>query len=190
MWGEERPRYRWNFLCAGNGTLYGVTDKGAKSTFTAKVDWGYKFILDKTKIAGSPEKEYKINLNVKPTYAKLNVESSTGISDISIDRKTDSTGNYTGEVIITVIPKVEGEDEIYISAINQNNGNEVIGSEEIDATYDYDGKLNINFDVSLALPGDFYQFTFEVVNDGTIGAMVDSIVKTPELTEEQKKYIN
>ena len=51
-------------------------------------------------------------------------------------------------------------------------------------------KLNINFDVSLALPGDFYQFTFEVVNDGTIGAMVDSIVKTPELTEEQKKYIN
>ncbi|MBQ5877280.1 MAG: hypothetical protein IIW71_05740 [Treponema sp.] len=132
-------------ISAGNGTLYGVTDKGAKSTFTAKVDWGYKFILDKTKIAGSPEKEYKINLNVKPTYAKLNVESSTGISDISIDRKTDSTGNYTGEVIITVIPKVEGEDEIYISAINQNNGNEVIGSEEIDATYDYDGKLNINF---------------------------------------------
>lgn len=132
-------------ISAGNGTLYGVTDKGAKSTFTAKVDWGYKFILDKTKIAGSPEKEYKINLNVKPTYAKLNVESSTGISDISIDRKTDSTRNYTGEVIITVIPKVEGEDEIYISAINQNNGNEVIGSEEIDATYDYDGKLNINF---------------------------------------------
>lgn len=87
----------------------------------------------------------KINLNVKPTYAKLNVESDTGISDISIDRKTDSTGNYTGEVIITVIPKVEGEDEIYISAINQNNGNEVIGSEEIDATYDYDGDLNINF---------------------------------------------
>ena len=42
--------------------------KGAKSTFTTKVDWGYKFILDKTKIAGSPEKEYKINLNVKPTY--------------------------------------------------------------------------------------------------------------------------
>ena len=56
----------------------------------------------------------------------------------------------------------------------------------IDATT----KSTVSFNVMLNLPGDFYEFTVDVVNHGTIDAMIDSIVKTPELNESQKKYFN
>lgn len=50
-------------------------------------------------------------------------------------------------------------------------------------------KNAVSFDVTLVKPGDYYEFTIDVVNDGTIDAMIDSIVKLPELTTEQAKYI-
>ena len=48
----------------------------------------------------------------------------------------------------------------------------------------------VNFSCQLNVPGDFYEFTVDVVNEGTIDAMIDSIIKTPELTEAQKKYLS
>lgn len=50
--------------------------------------------------------------------------------------------------------------------------------------------LTINFAINLDLPGDFYEFSVEVHNSGTIDAMIESISKTPELTDSQKKYLN
>ena len=50
--------------------------------------------------------------------------------------------------------------------------------------------LIVDFNVLLEKPGDFYEFTVDVVNSGTIDAMIDSLTKTPELTEEQTKYLN
>ena len=47
----------------------------------------------------------------------------------------------------------------------------------------------VYFSVELDKPGDFYEFSVDVVNDGTIDAMIDSVVITPELTSEQAKYI-
>ncbi len=47
-----------------------------------------------------------------------------------------------------------------------------------------------NFSVSLDKPGDFYEFTVDVVNDGGIDAMIESVSKTPTLTTEQAKYLN
>ena len=49
---------------------------------------------------------------------------------------------------------------------------------------------NATFNATLNVPGDFYEFTIDVVNDGSIDAMIDSVVKTPELTAEQSKYFN
>lgn len=46
----------------------------------------------------------------------------------------------------------------------------------------------ISLDVSLESPGDKYSFNVDVVNSGTIDAMLTEIFKT-ELTEEQQKYI-
>lgn len=47
----------------------------------------------------------------------------------------------------------------------------------------------VSFNAELSLPGDFYEFTVDVVNDGSIDAMIESIEKTPELTTEQAKYL-
>lgn len=47
----------------------------------------------------------------------------------------------------------------------------------------------INFVVGLKEPGDYYKFTVDIVNNGTIDAMIDSVVKTPTLTETQAKYL-
>mgnify|MGYP006992172346 CR=1 FL=1 len=46
------------------------------------------------------------------------------------------------------------------------------------------------FSTTLTKPGDFYEFTIDVVNDGSIDAMIDSVTKTPELSANQKKYLN
>ena len=47
----------------------------------------------------------------------------------------------------------------------------------------------ITFSADLKDPGDFYKFTVDIVNSGTIDAMIDSIIKMPELTNDQKKYL-
>ena len=44
----------------------------------------------------------------------------------------------------------------------------------------------VNFNVSLENPGDFYEFTVDVVNKGTIDAMVSSLVNTGISAEQQK----
>ena len=36
------------------------------------------------------------------------------------------------------------------------------------------GKLEVEFDISFSTPGDFYEFTVDAVNDGTIDAMLDN----------------
>ena len=46
------------------------------------------------------------------------------------------------------------------------------------------------FSTTLTKPGDYYMFTIDVVNNGTIDAMINSITKTPELSDTQKKYLN
>ena len=47
----------------------------------------------------------------------------------------------------------------------------------------------VSFKVVLNRPGDKYFFTVDVVNDGSIEAMIESIEKEPELTAEQAKYL-
>ena len=46
------------------------------------------------------------------------------------------------------------------------------------------------FSTNLTTPGDFYEFTIDVVNSGSIDAMIDGVSKTPTLTTAQAKYLN
>ena len=46
-----------------------------------------------------------------------------------------------------------------------------------------------SFSATLNNPGDFYEFTIDVVNSGSIDAMIENVVKTPELTAEQAKFL-
>ena len=47
----------------------------------------------------------------------------------------------------------------------------------------------LTFNTTLSMPGDYYEFTVDVVNNGSIDAMISSVVKNPELTAEQAKYL-
>ena len=47
----------------------------------------------------------------------------------------------------------------------------------------------MDFTTTLNMPGDFYEFTVDVVNSGSIDAMIENVVKNPELTTEQAKYL-
>ena len=51
-------------------------------------------------------------------------------------------------------------------------------------------KTTATFITTLSKPGDFYEFTIDVVNNGSIDAMIDSVTKTPELSATQSKYLN
>ena len=51
-------------------------------------------------------------------------------------------------------------------------------------------KTTASFSTTLSKPGDFYEFTIDVVNNGSIDAMIDGITKTPDLSDNQKKYLN
>ena len=51
-------------------------------------------------------------------------------------------------------------------------------------------KTTASFSTTLTKPGDFYEFTVDVVNNGSIDAMIDNVTKTPELSGTQAKYIN
>ena len=48
---------------------------------------------------------------------------------------------------------------------------------------------SLEFSTTLNMPGDFYEFTVDVVNNGSIDAMIEKVTKTPELTPEQAKYL-
>ena len=49
--------------------------------------------------------------------------------------------------------------------------------------------ISASFSTTLTTPGDFYEFTIDVVNDGSIDAMINSINKTPTLSASQAKYL-
>lgn len=49
-------------------------------------------------------------------------------------------------------------------------------------------KTTVTYNVTLNQPGDFYEFTVDAVNDGTIDAMVDT-VSTTGLTATQQNYL-
>jgi len=48
----------------------------------------------------------------------------------------------------------------------------------------------MEFSTTLNMPGDFYEFTVDIVNSGSVDAMINSVIKNPELDASQKKYLN
>lgn len=56
-----------------------------------------------------------------------------------------------------------------------------------DAAIDSD-TTTINYEINLEKPGDFYEFTVDIVNNGTIDAMISEVLKEG-LTTEQEAYI-
>jgi len=61
------------------------------------------------------------------------------------------------------------------------------GSKE-DSTVEISGTTTVNFDINLEEQGEFVEFTVDVVNSGTIDAMLDEVVNKG-ITDESKKYL-
>lgn len=49
-------------------------------------------------------------------------------------------------------------------------------------------KNSIEFNTILTTPGDYYEFTVDIINNGTIDAMINNIIMYPTLSTEQAKY--
>ena len=91
---------------------------------------------------------------------------------------------------LSVTLNITGSTEIAASNWDIHLENPIVRTGSVSANApSISGNNNLSFTANLKTPGDYYEFSVDVVNDGTVDAMIDSIVKTPELTEEQSKYI-
>lgn len=68
---------------------------------------------------------------------------------------------------------------IHYKNIKTNNNN---------GTVYLEGKENVNFDCNLKVPGDYFEFTVDMINESNKDAKVEFVNMT-KLNEEQKRYL-
>ena len=91
---------------------------------------------------------------------------------------------------MSAVLEIHGNSEVTASTWNIHLENVQVKSGSVATNAPViSGNSTLAFDVELNTPGEFYEFTVDIVNDGSIDAMIDSVVKTPELISEQAKYI-
>ena len=74
--------------------------------------------------------------------------------------------------------------DIHFNNIQVNANSVAIGTGDTAATIDPDNNCKVDFSVTLSLPGDFYEFTVDVVNAGTIDGMIGELTKTIKVNNE------
>ncbi|MBQ3307392.1 MAG: hypothetical protein IJG68_04275 [Bacilli bacterium] len=74
--------------------------------------------------------------------------------------------------------------DIHFDNIVVNENSVSIGENDSAATIDPDNNCKVDFEVTLSLPGDFYEFTIDVVNEGTIDGMIGELNKTLKVNNE------
>ena len=90
---------------------------------------------------------------------------------------------------LSTVLNITGSSEITASNWDIHLANPSVSSGSVNNNLPTINGNNLSFNATLSLPGDYYEFTVDVVNSGSIDAMIDSVIKTPELTIEQTKYI-
>ncbi|MBQ6497719.1 MAG: hypothetical protein IJI58_03285 [Bacilli bacterium] len=73
--------------------------------------------------------------------------------------------------------------------VHFENLNVTTGSVTATTPADITDDTTVEFAATLEEPNDFYEFTVDVVNEGTMDAMIDSFSISPTLTTAQKKYL-
>ncbi|MBQ3306853.1 MAG: hypothetical protein IJG68_01515 [Bacilli bacterium] len=68
--------------------------------------------------------------------------------------------------------------DVHFDSIQVTKGSVPIGTGDTGATIDPNNPLKVDFEVTLSTPGDFYEFTVDVENDGSIDAMIGTLTKT------------
>ena len=91
---------------------------------------------------------------------------------------------------MSAVLEIHGNSEVVASSWDIHLDNVQVKSGSVSANApQISGTSSVGFDVELNTPGEFYEFTVDVVNEGSIDAVIDSVVKSPNLTSEQAKYI-
>ncbi len=81
------------------------------------------------------------------------------------------------DLTINGITKVKGNTwSIYFDNVQVSSGSVELSNEDSAAEIDSNDDTLINYTVTLNLPGDFYEFTVDVVNDGSVDGMIGSII--------------
>ena len=84
--------------------------------------------------------------------------------------------------------------DIHFDNIQVNENSVSIGTGDSAATIDSENNCKVDFEVTLSIPGDFYEFTIDVVNAGTIDGMIGELNKTlkvnNETVSETPDYLN
>ena len=92
---------------------------------------------------------------------------------------------------LSVTLNITGNAEVVASSWNIHLDNVKVTSGSVSGTTpSITTPRTASFSTTLNMPGDFYEFTIDVVNDGSIDAMIDSVIKEPTLTTSQAKYLN
>ena len=68
--------------------------------------------------------------------------------------------------------------DIHFTNIQVNENSVSIGTGDSAATIDPENNCKVDFEVTLGVPGDFYEFLIDVVNTGTIDGMIGEIQKS------------
>ena len=96
---------------------------------------------------------------------------------------------------INGIAKIKSNSwDIHFDNVQINENSVSIGTGDSAATIDSENNCKVDFSVNLSLPGDFYEFTVDVVNSGTIDAMIGTLTKilkvNNEVVSEVPDYLN
>lgn len=94
-----------------------------------------------------------------------------------------------GYAYLTTTLSINGTTEVASNTWNVywDNIKVMDGSVEAEQPVIEANKTSLSFSIHLSKPGDFYEFTFDAVNDGSIDAMIDSI--NYEILEGDPYYV-
>ena len=120
-----------------------------------------------------------LNTDRKALYMLLSIVMISVLTLTVVYAALSTTLNINGNAEVSA-----ASWDIYLSNPKVINGSATTNVPEIKTTN------SLEFTTTLNVPGDFYEFTVDIVNAGTIDAMIENVVKTPELSVEQTKYLN
>ena len=97
-----------------------------------------------------------------------------------------------GYSFLTTNLSIDGTSNVKSASWDIHFSNVVVSSGSVNASNQpaISNNTTVTFNTSLEEPGDYYEFTVDVVNAGTLNAKLDSISITPNLTDAQKEYFN
>ena len=97
-----------------------------------------------------------------------------------------------GYATLTTTLNITGNSEIKNAKWDIHFANLVVDDISVEATTPAtidSNKTTVNYAVNLVKPGDSYSFKVDVVNEGTIDGMINTVTNAG-LTEEQQKYVD